>query len=476
MQVKQAHALVQATATNKKSLAAAIKGIEISGCTNLSGGLFQGISMQLQSRPVANGQPSLASELNGAPPTAPAEDWDMVERADDGSAAEANGKPTKTVRSVFLFTDGLPTDGIRDPQTMKGALKKLLAASGTDLKIHSFGFGSDHDPVLLQSISDAGNGTYYYVATEENIAEAFADALGGLLSVVAQNVELRITPTVGCTLSALDNGLQERYEGADLIISLADLYAEEAKDVVVIVVLTAIEGENASFGAASVCVSYMDIVNGELVERSMPLTLSRVAPPIPTVPPHPQVALHRARLATAAALRDAVFLADKGDNADAHALLCGQLQALHVDFTETASSELDDEFEAKHFLLRDLESCAELVKNAEVYRSSGSAYTRAACKRHAYQRSNALPMPPPTAAPKGKFVSKLHRRRGRAAAVAADDQCPVGAAMRVACDMPDELEGASALPLKQANLYATRNQAVLVSESKKHVTGETADT
>jgi hypothetical protein len=47
-------------------------------------------------------------------------------------------------------------------------------------------YGSDHSAQLLGSIAEAGSGTYYYIESEENIPTAFADALGGLLSVASQ--------------------------------------------------------------------------------------------------------------------------------------------------------------------------------------------------------------------------------------------------------------------------------------------------
>jgi hypothetical protein len=44
-----------------------------------------------------------------------------------------------------------------------------------------------------RQISDQGSGMYYFVKDEEAISTAFADALGGLLSVVAQKIQMTIT-------------------------------------------------------------------------------------------------------------------------------------------------------------------------------------------------------------------------------------------------------------------------------------------
>lgn len=44
---------------------------------------------------------------------------------------------------------------------------------------------------------------FYYVASEEDISQAFADSLGGLLSVVAQNLDLTVTAAEGVTIKEL---------------------------------------------------------------------------------------------------------------------------------------------------------------------------------------------------------------------------------------------------------------------------------
>lgn len=95
--------------------------------------------------------------------------------------------------AVFLFTDGQANEGITNAVTLANAIQSNLANFGPAVKIHTFGFGEDHDPGFLGKISEASGGDYYYVKSEEDIPAAFADALGGMLSVSAQNVELTIT-------------------------------------------------------------------------------------------------------------------------------------------------------------------------------------------------------------------------------------------------------------------------------------------
>ncbi|EFJ25677.1 hypothetical protein SELMODRAFT_99409 [Selaginella moellendorffii] len=55
--------------------------------------------------------------------------------------------------------------------------------------VHTFGFGSDHDPEAMLSIAEATGGSFCYVQEEFAVQHAFAQFIGGLLSVVAQEVE-----------------------------------------------------------------------------------------------------------------------------------------------------------------------------------------------------------------------------------------------------------------------------------------------
>merc|ERR1711968_119719 len=92
--------------------------------------------------------------------------------------------------SVLLFTDGLANQGIRDSAGITAAMQGAMAQSDSLFSVYTFGFGADHDPLLLQNISSAAQGLYYFIQTTEAIPDSFADCLGGLLSVAAQNVRL----------------------------------------------------------------------------------------------------------------------------------------------------------------------------------------------------------------------------------------------------------------------------------------------
>ena len=96
-------------------------------------------------------------------------------------------KYVNQVTSIFLLSDGLDDGAQTKVQNSLNNFK--LEGSFT---INTFGFGSDHDPVLMSDIAKLKDGSFYYVEKLDTVDEMFVDALGGLFSVVAQDVQLEV--------------------------------------------------------------------------------------------------------------------------------------------------------------------------------------------------------------------------------------------------------------------------------------------
>ena len=298
-------------------------------CTNLAGGLFEGIKQQLavQLSPPpptpapTSTPPSTETSANGA---------ELSQTTDAIAEAPAAGPPTEDsqqpsvsqpIRSVFLFTDGRPTVGLRDAPSILKVMGNMLSPPPADadamlngeyettfatgrpttpdtevaavpppaVKVHTFGFGQDSDPALLGAIADAGSGSYYYISNPDDIPAAFADALGGLLSVAAQNVALRVSPANGARVTGVRSGFPTTRDGPDFLVRVPDVYAEEVKDLVVAVELPSMHGEDVAedceFTAATVSIEFIDtvrsrpaVVAGEVrVRRSAEAEAERAA-------------------------------------------------------------------------------------------------------------------------------------------------------------------------------------------------------
>ncbi len=81
---------------------------------------------------------------------------------------------------MFLLSDGL--DG--GARTQVPATLNNMKMEDT-FTINCFGYGSNHDPDMMNGISKLKDGSFYYVEKLDTVDEMFVDALGGLFSVVA---------------------------------------------------------------------------------------------------------------------------------------------------------------------------------------------------------------------------------------------------------------------------------------------------
>ena len=85
---------------------------------------------------------------------------------------------------------------------------------------------------MLSALAERTEGAYCFIDDAEGIAPAFAECLGSLQSLVAQNVKLLIQP-VGDTgvLDVLSSYPEE--SAVPMIINFGDLRHEEEKDIVI---------------------------------------------------------------------------------------------------------------------------------------------------------------------------------------------------------------------------------------------------
>ncbi|KAK6136177.1 hypothetical protein DH2020_030068 [Rehmannia glutinosa] len=109
--------------------------------------------------------------------------------------------------------------------------------SGFKIPVHAFGFGADHDASSMHSISEISGGTFSFIETEGVIQDAFAQCIGGLLSVVVKDLHVMIEcvhPTIRLT-SLKAGSYPNRMMSNQRIgsIDVGDLYADEERDFLV---------------------------------------------------------------------------------------------------------------------------------------------------------------------------------------------------------------------------------------------------
>jgi len=92
-------------------------------------------------------------------------------------------------RSVWLLTDGHPSTGVRDVESLIAILAPMLK----DIRLHPFGFGVDHDSNFLSKLANATKGMYTYVPRPDGLTDAIATCLGTTMSSVVQNTSITVT-------------------------------------------------------------------------------------------------------------------------------------------------------------------------------------------------------------------------------------------------------------------------------------------
>ena len=327
--VKTNTALVSATS----DVSRAVKSLRPGGTTNLSGGLFAGLGL-----------------LSAAP------------------AAER-------IRAVLLLTDGLANAGITEEAPLISATKSLL--DGTTTGLYTFGYGSDHNASLLQSIAGAagdGKGSYYFIETAEKVVGAFADCLGGLLSVAAQNVVVEVKASAGRIARVRREGAT-RVDDRTWTVPLGDVFEEEQRDVLVEVELLGSQNVEVSFA-----LRYVDAANGRVSHATATASVAVDAAKAQTAVPDNHVTEQRARLDTADALLSARECADRRDIVGARRVLESQKAKIAALKVAAVTGGLIER------LAHDLAVVLEGLANEDAYRARGRQWMTSKMMGHQMQR------------------------------------------------------------------------------------------
>jgi hypothetical protein len=116
---------------------------------------------------------------------------------------------------------------------------------------------------------------------------------------------------------------EQRRDGFVVIVSMADLYAEEVKDLVVDFALPPATDAppDGLFGAADITLTFYDTATNTRRSMTRVANVRRAAAVPEGQESHKELAVHRARLRAVARMHDAMLLADRGDTASARTTL-----------------------------------------------------------------------------------------------------------------------------------------------------------
>jgi len=318
---------------------------------------------------------------------------DIAEGLKKGVKVFVDRRWKNPVGGIMLLTDGQDTHNICTTAGIGEGYQSLVPNSihrtngeGLKIPVHAFGFGVDHDATLMHSISEISGGTFSFIEAEEVIQDAFAQCIGGLLSVVVQDlhVEVRCAQSrlqlssvkAGSYQSTLTNNARMAS------IKVGDLYAEEERDFLVTLNVPVEKSSDEMSLLIITCVYSDPITKMEGLDVTSEVKIQR-----PNVARDQVVSIEvdrqRNRFQATEAMAEARVEAERGDLTAAISVLERCQRAL----SETISAQAGDPLCTS--LSAELKEMQDRMATRRVYEESGRAYVLSGMSSHLGQRATA---------------------------------------------------------------------------------------
>ncbi|KAG6536231.1 E3 ubiquitin-protein ligase WAV3-like [Zingiber officinale] len=300
-------------------------------------------------------------------------------------------KEKNPVCSIILLSDGQDTyilsPAMRNGRHMQPDYRSLVPSSIRDgtvhnVPVHVFGFGSDHDSVSMHSISETSGGTFSFIEAEGAIQDAFAQCIGGLLSVVVQEMHVQLECLHhDVQLQCIKSGRyaswirDARRSGT---IDAGDLYADEERDYLVSVNVPPDHHETQLLKVS--CVYSDPVTKGVISPAAVELKISRPESVV-SQPVSIEVDRQRNRLHAAEAMAKAKAAAEHGELSEAVCLL----EECRKRILESEAAKSGDQLCAT--LDAELTEMQARMVDRQRYEASGRAYVLSGLSSHLCQRA-----------------------------------------------------------------------------------------
>jgi len=327
----------------------AIGRLQPTGQTNLSGGLLKGVEVMRQG---------------------------MLERPGG-------------INSILLMTDGFANVGVTDAEELIGVMRGVVGAA-PGYSLYTFGCGAQHNDSLLRGLSEVTDGAYYFIDSADAIPASFGDCLGGLMSVVAQNITLTLTCQDGAVFERVQSSRPVAMQAGNTVceVTLGDLQSEEERDVLVSMRFPALPQPRPTFDTYMRCnLTYLDVQAKDFATAAATIQLARPAVVADRREEvvgvgSTKVSQQIGRFRATAALAEAKSLADNGEYKRA----CAAVQAVLSDLEAELAGGVGGEYTAQ--LVTDLRECVSGLRNVSSYTSEGRYRVATHTQAHNAQRSN----------------------------------------------------------------------------------------
>jgi hypothetical protein len=291
------------------------------------------------------------------------------------------------VSSVVLLSDGQDTfTAVRQRGSDYEALvpPSFLRTGGEwSAPIHTFGFGKDHDAAAMHVIAEATGGTFSFIEKEAVIQDAFAQCIGGLLSVVVQEARIAVTSVQpGVRVVSVRSGRYEsrvHEDGREATVQVGELYADEERRFLVFLAVPRAKESDGDTVLVNVVCSYRDAATGGNVSVTAEKAVVARPEDAGGAERSLEVEWERVRVQAAEDIAAARAAAEQGAHEEAVKILENRERLV-------AQSGNGDAVIVG--LAGELREMRERVSSRERYEGSGRAYVLAGMSAHAQQRAN----------------------------------------------------------------------------------------
>lgn len=142
------------------------------------------------------------------------------------SILEESGR-AEALKRIVVLTDGHANVGLSTVETFAPA---VVAGRVKGITTSCIGFADGYDEEFLAAVADAGSGNDYWCAGPDQAMQVFADEFNGLAAVVAQNLEVVLSPAATVHKVKVRHDFPvEKIGDRRLRVSLGDSYGGETR-------------------------------------------------------------------------------------------------------------------------------------------------------------------------------------------------------------------------------------------------------
>ncbi|CAM0871066.1 unnamed protein product [Alopecurus aequalis] len=201
---------------------------------------------------------------------------DILKGLDTAAKVLDGRRYMNAVASVILLSDGHDNCN-RYQQGANGSYDYLVPRSlagsndgNRSTPVHTFGFGTYHDAKAMDAVADATGGTYSFIENQAVVQDAFAQCIGGLLSVAVQEAWITVAcPHPDVRVRFVNSG---RYEnrvmayGRAASVDVGELYADEERHFLLFVDVPRVADDEDVTHLIRVSCPYKDTATGKSTE------------------------------------------------------------------------------------------------------------------------------------------------------------------------------------------------------------------